>query len=71
MVVKSYKAKSFASLSGTTVGMIYKRIRNERLNKCFIQSIIYAGFTTVTVIDLMITSAMCYYLKKSQSSFVG
>lgn len=69
-IVKSYEEKRFAALGGIHVGMIHRWIRNERLTT-IIQPIIFASFTLATVIDLMITSAMYYYLNKSQSSFVG
>jgi hypothetical protein len=36
-----------------------------------IQPFIYTAFTTATTIDMIIASAMCYYLNWSRSSFIG
>jgi len=37
----------------------------------FIQPFIYMAFTTATTIDMVIASAMYYYLNWSRSPFIG
>jgi len=72
VVAKAYREKSFVDMRELTVSMIYKTTKECATHyKRFIQPFIYASLTIVTVIDFMITSAMCYYLNRSQSSFVG
>ena len=72
VAAKAYGEKSFVDMRELKVSMIYKTTKERATHyKWSIQPFIHASLTIVTVIDLMITSAMCYYLNKSQSSFVG